>query len=255
VRSVSKTYTTSKKGVVRAIDSVSFDVKAGEFVSIVGHSGCGKTTLLRIITGLTEPTTGSVTISGKAVALPMRGVGHVYQKPALMPWRSAIENVLLPIELLHGDKESARKKASALLASVGLKGFESLYPRELSVGMQHRVSLARALIHDPQILVMDEPFGSLDELTREEMATELLKITESLNKTVFFVTHSVSEAVMLGDRVLVLSPRPSKLVSDVAINVPRPRTEKVRTQSSFIAYCEEIRSRLGSNLEGQRPVQ
>ena len=248
VKGVSKTYSSSRKGSIRAIDSVSFDVKAGEFVSIVGYSGCGKSTLLRIITGLTKPTSGGVTISGEGVSSPVRGVGQVYQKPVLMPWRSAIENVLVPIELLHGDKEKARQSASTLLASVGLEGFEMLYPRELSVGMQHRVSLARALIHDPSVLVMDEPFGSLDELTREEMAVELLKITERLGKTVIFVTHSVPEAVMLGDRVLVLSRRPSRLVADVAIEIPRPRTERVRSEPAFSAYCEEIRVHLSGGV-------
>ena len=245
VGSVAKTYGTTRKGDIRAIDSVSLEVRRGEFVSIVGRSGCGKSTLLKIISGFMPPTSGSVRVLGKVVGAPVPGLGQVFQRPTLMPWRSVIENVLLPIELLRMDRSEYREKAEGLLELLGLRGFEELRPMELSLGMRHRVSLARALVHDPDILIMDEPFGSLDELTRTEISFELLRLTESLKKTILFVTHSIPEAVMLSDRVVVLSERPSRVVEDVRVGIPRPRTGSVSADPRFIATCEHIRGVLG----------
>lgn len=245
VDAVSKVFVSSRREPVKAIESVSLEARRGEFISIVGHSGCGKTTLLKMIAGLTAPSGGRVRVMGGVVDSPVSSVGHVFQRPVLMPWRTVLDNTLLPVELLHRDKRQYVEKAASLLKMVGLAGFERVYPRELSGGMQHRASLARALIHDPDILLMDEPFGSLDELTREEMAMELLRITERMRKTVLFVTHSVSEAVMLGDRVVILSPRPSTVLKDLRIEIPRPRGQATRADARYIAYCEQVRSLLG----------
>jgi NitT/TauT family transport system ATP-binding protein len=245
VREISKTYGTTKGGEVRAIDSITFDVKRGEFVSIVGRSGCGKSTLLKMISGYIMPSSGSVDVLGNKVIKPVSRLGQVFQRPTLMPWRNTLDNVMLPIELLHGDMKKSVPKATGLLEMMRLKGFEDLMPKELSLGMRHRASLARALIHDPDILIMDEPFGSLDELTREEIAAELLDITENLKKTVLFVTHSIPEAVMLGDRVIVLSERPSRVLEDVTIDIPRPRDLTVRAHPKLVAHSEHIRALLG----------
>lgn len=244
VRDLTKTYDASGKKV-RAIDSVTFEVRRGEFVSIVGRSGCGKSTLLKVISGFIPSSGGSVAVYGREVTAPVAGIGQVFQRPTLMPWRNTLSNVLLPTELLHKEKEKAGTQARLLLKMVGLEGFEEFLPNQLSLGMRHRVSLARALVHEPEVLVMDEPFGSLDELTREEIAGELLDITESLKKTVLFVTHSIPEAVMLGDRVLVLSARPSRLLEDMRIEIPRPRASSIRSDPRFVAYCERVRRLLG----------
>jgi NitT/TauT family transport system ATP-binding protein len=242
---ISKSFNTSRGDSIEAIQSVTFEVHEGEFLSIVGHSGCGKSTLLKIISGLVAPTSGSMTVFGKTVTSPLGNVGFVFQNPLLMPWRTALENLMLPVELLNLDDKEYHARATRLIETVGLEGFEELYPRELSGGMQQRVALARALINDPPILLMDEPFGSLDELTREEMAIELLRVTEEMKKTVVFVTHSVSEAVLLGDRVLVLSPRPSTVVKDLRISTPRPRDSSMRTSVQYLDYCESVRTSLG----------
>lgn len=244
LQGVSKTYRTSKGEAVEAVRSVSLEVREGEFVCMVGHSGCGKTTLLRIISGLTTPTKGEVTVLGERVSEPSSRVGLVFQNPTLMPWRRVWDNVLLPAELLGRDRADSEERARGLLETVGLTGFENVYPRELSGGMQQRVSLARALVHDPPILLMDEPFGSLDELTREEMAVELLRITQAVHKTVVFVTHSLSEAVLLGDRVIVLSPRPSTIWLDLEVDAPRPRDASFMSDPSFLAQCTRVRQAL-----------
>jgi len=245
IEGVSKTFGVGGDSEVVAIRSISMDVREGEFVSVVGHSGCGKTTLLKMISGLIAPTRGSVTVDGKRVVRPLASVGFVFQSPLLMPWRTALENILLPIELLNKDPRSFAERASQLMESAGLGGFEKMYPRQLSGGMQQRVAIARALIHDPEILLMDEPFGSLDELTREEMGLELLKITERMGKVVVFVTHSVPEAVMLADRVVVLSPRPATVKLDLQIACKRPRESSIRSDADYIRYCETVRRSLG----------
>jgi NitT/TauT family transport system ATP-binding protein len=215
-----------------ALADLTFDVYPGEFVSVVGPSGCGKTTLLRIIAGLLPATAGEILVD-EAHFDPRREVGFVFQKALLLDWRRVIDNVLLPIEILGLDKSSQREKANELLELVGLKGFERSYPRELSGGMQQRVSIARALIHDPKVLLMDEPFGSLDALTRERMNLELLRIWERATKTVIFVTHGINEAVFLSDRIIVLSARPSKMIKALDITLPRPRTLECRMTPEF----------------------
>jgi NitT/TauT family transport system ATP-binding protein len=245
VRDISKSYATSRRGRLVAIEQVSLEVSEGEFVSIIGHSGCGKTTLLKIIAGLVRPTEGTVYAEGHEVKSPLRDIGIVFQNPMLMPWRTVMANVLLPIELLGRRTDEYRERALELLRILGLDGFHELYPRELSGGMQQRAAIARALIHDPAILLLDEPFGSLDELTREQMGIELLRMTEKMRKTVVFVTHSVPEAVMLADRVVVLSPRPATVKMDLEISNPRPRDGSIRTDAAYIGYCETVRRALG----------
>ncbi|MDG6999579.1 MAG: ABC transporter ATP-binding protein, partial [Nitrososphaerota archaeon] len=206
-QSLSKTYSSRSRAKLVALDNVSFEVNEGDFLSIVGPSGCGKSTLLKMIAGLVEPTKGEIYVFQNQVQEPISDVGFVFQSSLLMPWRTVLDNVLLPIELLHKDKKHFVDRAQELISLVGLAGFEKRYPRELSGGMQQRVAIARALIHNPSLLLMDEPFGALDEMTRDQMGIELLRITEKMGKTVLFVTHSIPEAVLLSDRVLVLSQR------------------------------------------------
>ena len=217
----------------------------GEFATVVGPSGCGKSTLLRIIAGLDRPTTGAVVVGGAPVTGPVASAGIMFQDPLLMAWRTTIGNVLLPIEVLRRDRAAYAERAKELLRLVGLQGFEQRYPHELSGGMQQRVALARALIHDPELLLMDEPFAALDEITREQMGFELLRIWSETGKTVVFVTHSISEAVFLGDRVAVLSARPGMLRSDIRIDLPRPRATELRGDQRFTDYCQKIRQQLG----------
>ena len=239
-----KTYET-RDGAVAALDGVDFGVRKGEFVSIVGPSGCGKSTLLKIVLGVVPYTGGDVRLSGKPVAGPQLGAGMVFQTAALPPWRRVIDNVLLPIEILNKPRREYLAKAHTLLAMVGLTGFERKLPNELSGGMQQRVSICRALIHDPDLLLMDEPFGALDALTREVMQTELLRIWAETHKTILFVTHSIDEAVLLSDRVIVLSARPAKVAEDLPIELPRPRGAAARALARFQDYAQHLRSLLG----------
>lgn len=245
VAKISKTYAGGSERSVMAIQDLSFDVREGELVSIVGRSGCGKSTLLKIVAGLLQPSSGSVRVFGVEVDAPLKNVGFVFQHPHLLPWRSTIDNILLPAELIGQPKERFMKRGSELVSIIGLTGFENTLPKGLSIGMQQRVAIARALLLDPPILLMDEPFAALDELTKEEMSSELLRVAQRVGKTVLFVTHNISEAVMMGDRVLLLSPRPATLSLDVEIRIPRPRYDDVRTSEAFIQYCEEIRAALG----------
>ena len=242
--SLRKTYET-RDGAVNAVDGVSFSVKRGEFVSIVGPSGCGKSTLLKIVLGVVTYTGGDVRLAGKTVKGPQRGAGMVFQTAALPPWRRILDNVLLPIEVLDLPRANYIDKARAPLAKVGLEGFERKYPHELSGGMQQRVSICRALIHDPELLLMDEPFGALDALTREVMQAEILRIWAETHKTVMFVTHSIDEAVLLSDRVIVMSARPSKVAEDLTIDLPRPRTPASRSLPRFQEYAQHLRKLLG----------
>jgi NitT/TauT family transport system ATP-binding protein len=242
---ISKTYRSKSGEDVTAIQDLSFTVKEGEFVSIVGRSGCGKSTLLKIIAGLLEPSSGSIEVFGSEVGSPLNNVGFVFQHPLLLPWRNTLDNILLPAELIGQARDRYLDKALDLISIVGLGGFEKSLPRGLSIGMQQRVSIARALLLDPPILLMDEPFASLDELTREEMSSELLRLVQGVRKTVMFVTHSVSEAVMMGDRVILLSPRPATIRLNLEIRLPRPRYDSMRTTEAYIGYCEDIRSALG----------
>lgn len=241
---VRKIYNSGHDEVV-ALQEVSFSVGEGEFVTVVGRSGCGKTTLLKLTAGLLRPSAGAVQVAGAPVRGPLTNVGIVFQAPVLLAWRRAIDNVLLQVEARKLRVENYRKRALELLDLTGLKGFEERYPSELSGGMQQRVSISRALIHDPPLLLMDEPFGALDAITRDEMNLELLRIWQEAKKTVLFITHSIPEAIFLGDRVIVMTPRPGKVSEIVNIDLPRPRTTALRDEPKFISYVKHIRKRLG----------
>lgn len=244
VNAVGKSYQRSD-GRLLVLDQISFRVEEREFLCLVGASGCGKTTLLKLIAGLEQPTTGSIYLAGKEVNRPSRRVGFVFQEPTLMAWRTVKANVTLPLELNGFGRREAREKAEALLELVGLKGFEDAHPAQLSGGMAQRVALARALVHDPQLLLLDEPFGALDALTRERMGRELLRIWQVRRKTVVMVTHSVPEAVYLADRVLVLGPRPASIVAEVPVDLPRPRSQTVREAPECSLVANRVREALG----------
>ena len=237
VRGVSKIY----DGGTTAISDVSLSVERGEFVSIVGPSGCGKSTLLRAIAGLRSTSSGSITVAGREVTKPYR-VGMVFQTPALMPWLSVRDNVLAACVLGNLPVKKYERRADELLEIVGLSDFAKSMPSQLSGGMQQRVSLCRALIHDPDVLLMDEPFGALDALTRDDMGVELTRLLaeEGKQKTVLFVTHSISEALFLSDRVLVMSTRPGRIIRDITSALPRPRDVDMRTTDGFGAQVGEI---------------
>ncbi len=241
VRDLVKTYGDRFNGVL-ALDRISFDVRDGEFVSVVGPSGCGKSTMLKILAGLIPLTAGEIAVRGAPISGPRRDVGMVFQSPVLFPWRSVLNNALLPIDVQHLDRQRHLTIALELLKLVGLAGFEHRYPWQLSGGMQQRVAIVRALIHDPAMLLMDEPFGALDAMTREQMNLELQRIWLSRKKTVVFVTHSISEAVFLGDRVLVMTPRPGQIAEIVDVDLPRPRTLDVINAPEFGRYTHRIRS-------------
>lgn len=228
-------------GRLAVLDKLTFQVAEGEFLCLVGPSGCGKTTLLRLVAGLERPTAGWIRLAGEEVDRPRRAVGIVFQEPTLMAWRTTVANVALPLEVDGFHKEEARQQARALLDLVGLSGFEKAYPAQLSGGMAQRVALARALVHDPRILLLDEPFGALDALTREHMGQELLRIWQARRKTVVMVTHSVPEAVFLADRVLVLGPRPASVVAQVTVDLPRPRTPDILETPSFSTLARRVR--------------
>jgi NitT/TauT family transport system ATP-binding protein len=228
-------------GGLHALDRVSFDVAPKEFVCIVGASGSGKTTTLRLLAGLLQPTRGEVRVDGQPLREPRRGTGFVFQQANLMPWRSVLGNITLPLELEHQPLDAARRRAGELLTLVGLKGFASAHPGDLSGGMAQRVAVARALVHDPDLLLLDEPFGSLDALTRERMAAELMRIWEARLVTVVLVTHSIPEAVLLADRVLVLSARPGRVVLDLPIRLRRPRALELSYTAEFGKLVRRVR--------------
>ena len=248
LENVTVEYYGSKGSKVLAVKDVSFSISEREFVSIVGPSGCGKSTLLKAIAGLILPTKGKIYINGRLVTGPQPGIGMAFQNPNLLPWRTALKNVLLPIEILGKDIKEYTQRAIELFRLVGLEGFENKYPWELSGGMQQRVSLIRALIHDPQILLLDEPFGALDALTREELNMVLQRLWMSERKTVVFVTHDIPEAVLLSDRVIVLSARPGRVVHEEIIDLPRPRTLDMKTDERFLEHVISIRKHLGLNV-------
>ena len=231
------------EGSVRALDGVSFDVREGEFLSIVGPSGCGKTTLAMLIAGLMRPTSGVLAVAGRTVDRPQTSLGIVFQNPVLLAWRSALDNVLLQVEMRGQDPRRHRERALELLNSVGLEGFERRLPHELSGGMKQRVAICRALIHDPPLLLMDEPFGALDALTRDQMTLDIQSICARGGKTVLFITHSITEAVFLSDRIIVMTPRPGRVDTIVDVELPRPRRLAVREDPQFAAHAREIRER------------
>jgi NitT/TauT family transport system ATP-binding protein len=241
---VGKTYRRNGD-VVEAICTISFDIDRGGFLSIVGPSGCGKSTLLMMIAGLSPVTAGSITIDGAAVDGPRRDTSLVFQSPVLFPWRTVLSNVMFPIEVFKRDQQRYRNDAVSLLEMTGLHEFKDRLPEQLSGGMAQRVSLCRALITNPGLLLMDEPFSALDALTRDDMSLELQRIWNRFRKTVIFVTHSIREAVFLSDRVLVLSPRPAVVVHDLAIELPRPRSLDMQESPEFNHYCGIVRASLG----------
>ena len=245
VQGLGKIYDTGTGSVV-ALQNIDFAIPDGAFVAVVGPSGCGKSTLLRILAGLAPPTAGHATLAGHPIRGPRRDIGVVFQQPVLFPWRSVLGNVLLPIDVQHLGRTEARARAMALLATVGLQGFEDRLPRELSGGMQQRAALVRALIHDPSLLLMDEPFGALDAMTRESMNLELQRIWLERRKTVLFITHSVAEAVFLADEVLVMSPRPGRIVDRLPIDFPRPRPLDILNTPEFGVHVKRIRRALNA---------
>jgi NitT/TauT family transport system ATP-binding protein len=241
VERLCKVYRSRDRTEVEALREVSFSVSRGEFVSIVGQSGCGKSTLLKIIAGLLFKTSGAIFIEGQEVDRPRRDIGLMFQKPLLLEWRRVLENVLLPVEIYRLDREEYEEKARRLLETAGLADFLRKYPFELSGGMQQRVALCRALVAEPSLLLMDEPFGALDTLTRQKMGFELLRLWEEWKSTVLFVTHDVDEAVMLSDTVLVMSSRPGRVLSAFTVDLPRPRQIFAKDTPEFIHFSSRIR--------------
>ena len=241
ISNVSKSFGSPSSEVVLALDSVDCTIEKGSFVSVVGPSGCGKTTLLRMVAGLMQATHGTVSIDGQVVTGTRRDVGVVFQSSILLPWRTVMENVLLPAEILGLDMRASRQRAKDLLRLVKLEGFENKLPRQLSGGMQQRASIARALLHDPTVLLMDEPFGALDALTREQMNLELQRIWMESGKTVILITHSIPEAIFLGDSVFVMTPRPGALKRVISVDLPRPRAMSAMGAPEFVRVSNEIR--------------
>jgi NitT/TauT family transport system ATP-binding protein len=235
---------------VLALDKVRLDIPRNQFITIVGPSGCGKSTLLKIISGIIAPTGGTVRFDGKPLTKSSRQIGMVFQRPVLLPWRSVLENVLFPIEMLGWDVAKYRDEALRMIESVGLGGFERALPNELSGGMQQRVAICRALIYDPQMLMMDEPFGALDAMTREDLSVELLRIWTERKKTVVFVTHSIPEAVLLADRVVIMAARPGRVLMDLPVNLPRPRSLETERASEFQDMVHTIRGAIYSQRKG-----
>jgi NitT/TauT family transport system ATP-binding protein len=240
VTNVQKTYFT-RPGQVQAVASASINVARGEFVSLLGPSGCGKSTLLMMIAGLERPTGGSIVLSGTEVKEPRREIGIIFQDATLLPWKSALDNVLFPVRILKLPIEPYRRRARELLAMVGLSDFENKKPSQLSGGMRQRVAICRALIHDPDILLMDEPFSALDAITRDQMNVALSEILETYKKTVVFVTHSIREVAFLSDRVVVMGGRPSTIVLDMKMPFERPRRFEIEETPEFTAVCRKLR--------------
>lgn len=241
LRDIELTYPT-RSGTIQALSNVNLSVREGEFVAILGPSGCGKSTLLKLAAGLLPASGGQITLGGHPLSGPGKQTGVVFQKPNLLPWKTVLENVLLPARTLGLAIAPARLRAYQMLELVGLAEFAANYPFELSGGMQQRVGIARMLLHDPQLLLMDEPFAALDALSRETLMLELQRIWEQQRKSVLFITHSIQEAVFLADRVLVMSPRPGTLVEDLTIPLPRPRTLETLADRHFMQLCQHLRS-------------
>jgi len=247
ISGLQKFYKSRDGQSIHALKDVNLEIGEREFVSIVGPSGCGKTTLLRILSGILDHSAGVITIAGRTLAGPSRDIGVVFQAPILLPWRTVFENVMVPIEIQGRNAAEAKTRAQGLLTMVGLAGFEDKYPAELSGGMQQRVGICRALIHDPSFLLMDEPFGALDAMTRETMNEELQRIWDESGKTVLLVTHSIPEAVYLANRVIVMTPRPGRIVDVIDVDLPRPRTLSMHNTSEFGRYVSRIRQHFASS--------
>ncbi len=245
VLNAAKLFKTGTSQPLLAVKDVSFEIRKGELVSLLGPSGCGKTTVLKMMGGLVPATSGRLELNGKEITKPYPGVGVVFQSPTLMPWRTVIGNILYPMEILGKNDIKAKSRAHEILELVGLGGFENAYPRQLSGGMQQRVALCRGIIHEPSILLMDEPFGALDELTRLEMNDLLLNIRRITGATVIFVTHSISEAIFLSDQVLVFSKRPAVIVLRLEIDIPYPRSSQVRFLDKFTEFERKAGVALG----------
>lgn len=239
VESVTKRYESRRRPAVLALDRLDFRVERHEFVSIVGPSGCGKSTLMLLVAGLIPPSTGVIRVDGQVVKKPITNVGTVFQQDLLLPWRTALGNVMLQYDV-RGKVKDSQERALALLRQVGLEEFTDAYPSALSGGMRQRVALCRAWVHDAPLLLMDEPFGALDALTRQAMNYELLALWETARKTVVLITHSIPEAVLLSDRVFVMSPRPGQILEELTIDLPRPRQEIGSTSADFSRYVGHI---------------
>ncbi len=248
-----KVFRSKKAGDVVALERVEFAVEDNAFFTLVGPSGCGKSTLLKLIGALDRPSAGEIRLDGKRMIGPSKDIGIVFQDAVLLPWRTVLDNVLLPIEMLGHNKSAYRERAMDLIRLVGLDGFETRMPYELSGGMQQRTAICRALVHDPSILLMDEPFAALDALTREDLGLELMRIWEKRRKTIVFVTHSIPEAILLADRVVVMTPRPGKIARIIDIDLPRPRDLDVEFTGEFKRYSDEVRALIGAKAH-HRPA-
>ena len=241
IHNVTKIFQIKDGEPVTALQDIDLEVGEKEFITIVGPSGCGKSTLLKLVVGLLPLNQGEIYIREDKVTGPYRDVGMVFQQPILMPWRTVMENVLYPIEILRLSGKDYRRTAEELIELTGLRGFDKHKPRQLSGGMQQRVSICRALIYDPLLLLMDEPFGALDAMTREDMGFELLRIWRERMKTILFVTHSISEAVLLADRVVVFTPRPGRIAKVINVKLPRPRDAEMEFSPEFREHVKEIK--------------
>lgn len=246
ISGVQKRFSSRSREIVTALSDVNLDIQDGEFISVVGPSGCGKTTLLRILAGLETASAGTVHSGGELVTTPRADAGVVFQQAVLLPWNTVLANVMLPAELKGDSSAATAARADRLLEFMGLKDFARKYPFELSGGMQQRVSICRALMRDPKVLLMDEPFGALDAMTRESMNMELMRVWSDERKTIIFITHSIPEAVLLGDRVVVMSPRPGRISEVVDIDIARPRTLKTMGAPRFGELCDHIRTIFGA---------
>jgi NitT/TauT family transport system ATP-binding protein len=246
IAGLEKTYRTKDGNDIHALQDINLDILTAEFISIVGPSGCGKTTLLKILAGILTRSTGEVVMQGRSLSGPCREIGVVFQAPVLLPWRTVLQNVMVPVEIQKRDRAEFEARARQLIAMVGLSGFESKYPSELSGGMQQRVGICRALVHDPSFLLMDEPFGALDAMTRESMNEELQRIWSESRKTILLVTHSIPEAVYLADRVVVMTPRPGRIVDVIPVDLPRPRSLAMQNTAEFGRFVAGIRRHFSS---------
>jgi NitT/TauT family transport system ATP-binding protein len=251
VHKVSKTFTAREGGKVEALREISFEIPHGTFLSVLGPSGCGKSTLLRLLAGLIPPTSGDMRLEHGTSGRRGADIGFVFQKPVLLPWRTVLSNVLLPGQILGIDGDEHRKRARSLIDMVGLADFAGKYPAELSGGMQQRAAIARALSVDPPTLLMDEPFGALDAMTRESMNLQLQQIHQKAQKTVVFVTHSITEAVFLADQVLVMSARPGRVLTIEDVDLPRPRTPEVMSDDRFGRLTGKLRKMFSAELTGE----